>query len=268
MRNRIDPIRPSGIRTGADRQQLGDQDVSRTETAGLQSNGRWRGALVTGTALLCVAASAPLAAGGVSGDPFETASVRFEQNATDGDVEVVFQVKGGDDGLAKLVVVAPDGRTVASFVAPDATTLGIRQFEFESPEPRDVASLKTAYPEGVYTFTGSTVAGESLAGTATLSHALPATASNLRPGEEDMVSAEDPEISWAARDDVAAWIVEIEHDELDVNLTAKLPGRATSFTVPDGFLQPGTEYDLGLGSVAEGGNISYVETSFTTADKE
>jgi hypothetical protein len=223
---------------------------------------------VTGTALLCVTASAPLAAGGVSGDAFETASVRFEQNATDGDVEVVFQVKGGDDGLAKLVVVAPDGRTVASFVAPDATTLGIRQFEFESPEPRDVASLKAAYPEGVYSFSGSTAAGDELRGTAILSHALPATARILRPGEDDAVSAVDPEIAWASRDDVAAWIVEIEHDELDVNLTAKLSGSATSFRVPNGFLRPGMEYDLGLGAVAEGGNISYVEMSFTTADQK
>jgi hypothetical protein len=218
--------------------------------------GAWRGALIAGAILASVVASPALAAGGESGAPFETADVRFEQNATDGDVEVVFQVKGGDDGLAKLVVVAPDGRTVGSFEAPDASTLGIRQFEFESPEPRDVAGLKAAYPEGVYTFTGSTVTGEAL------------TASNLRPGEEDVVSAEDPEISWAARDDVAAWIVEIEHDGLEVNLTARLPGGATSFTVPDGFLRPGMEYDLGLGSVAEGGNISYVETSFTTADND
>ena len=242
--------------------------MSRTEAPGSQMAGAWRGALIAGAILASVVASPALAAGGESGAPFETASVRFEQNATDGDVEVVFQVKGGDEGLAKLVMVAPDGRTVARFEAPDASTLGIRQFEFESPEPRDVAGLKAAYPEGVYTFTGSTVTGEALHGTATLSHALPATASNLRPGEEDVVSAEDPEISWAARDDVAAWIVEIEHDGLEVNLTARLPGGATSFTVPDGFLRPGMEYDLGLGSVAEGGNISYVETSFTTADND
>jgi len=223
---------------------------------------------VAGLAAAALTLSPALAASGGADVPFETASVRFEQNATDGDVEVVFEIKGGDEGLTKLVVVAPDGRTIADFTAPDASTLGIRQFEIESPEPRDVATLKAAYPEGAYTFSGATVSGEALRGTARLSHALPATVSSLRPGDEDEVSAEDPRISWAPRDDVAAWIVEIEQDELGVNLTATLPGSATSFVVPDGFLRPGTGYDLGIGAVAAGGNISYVEISFTTTDKE
>jgi hypothetical protein len=240
-----------------------------TETSGTQLSRlavRWTVAVVA--TLASFAASPALSGDRASAARFETASVRFEQNATDGDVEVVFEVTGGDEGLAKLVVVAPDGRTVADFTAPDASTLGIRQFELESPEPRDVASLKAAYPEGVYTFSGSTVGGDPLRGTARLSHALPATASGLRPGEEEVVSAADPKISWGPRDDVAAWIVEIEQDELGVNLTAKLPGAATAFSVPQGFLRPGTEYDLGLGAVAEGGNISYIETSFTTTDRE
>ena len=38
-------------------------------------------------------------------EPFETANIRLEQNATDGDVEVVFEIKGGDDGLYELTVV-------------------------------------------------------------------------------------------------------------------------------------------------------------------
>ena len=74
-------------------------------------------------------------------EEFDTASVHFEQNATDGDVEVVFKAKADDEGLAKLTIVAPDGRTVADFRAPDPTTLGIREFELESPEPADVAGL-------------------------------------------------------------------------------------------------------------------------------
>jgi hypothetical protein len=35
--------------------------------------------------------------------------------------------------------------------------------------------------------------------------------------------------------------------------------------VPQGFLKPGKEYTLGIGAVAKGGNVSFVETSFTTA---
>ena len=96
------------------------------------------------------------------------ASVRFEQNATDGDVEVVFEAKGGDAGLAHFKVVSPDGRTVIDFNAPDSSTLGIRQFRMESPEPKDVEALKTAYPEGKYLFSGTTLSGMTLAGEFTL----------------------------------------------------------------------------------------------------
>src|SRR6266566_2410009 len=55
---------------------------------------------------------------------FPTATVHLERNATDNDFEVVFEVKGADDGLAELTVVSPDRRTVVAFKAPDASTLG------------------------------------------------------------------------------------------------------------------------------------------------
>jgi len=205
----------------------------------------------------------------VPSEPFAVVSVHFEQNATDGDVEVVFEVKGGDEGLTKLTVVSPDGRTVIDFTAPDASTLGMRQFRFESPEPGDVKSLKSAYPEGAYTFAGATAAGDKLHGKSTLSHKLPATASFLRPKAEARgVDAKNLKITWAPVKNLAAYIIYIEQDELDVNFTAKLPGAVTKFTVPDGFLLPGTEYMLGIGAVTEEGNISFVETTFTTAGKE
>jgi len=113
--------------------------------------------MVAGVTLLLGSDGLALGVGKESGPsvPFAVASVRFEQNATDGDAEVMFEVKGGKEGLAKLAVVSPDGRTVIDFMAPDASTLGIRRFRFETPEPGDVKSLKSAYPEGVYTFAGA-----------------------------------------------------------------------------------------------------------------
>ena len=198
--------------------------------------------------------------------PLAVASVHFEQNATDGDVEVVFEVKGGDEGLAKLAVVSPDGRTVIDFTAPEASTLGIRQFRFESPEPRNIESLKAAYPAGVYGFAGATAAGDKLHGESTLDHKLPPTVSFFRPraGARGM-SVKDLEITWTPLKNLAAYIIEIEQDELDVKITAKLPASVAKFAVPDGFLLPGTEYRLGIGTVTDQGNISFVETKFTTA---
>lgn len=200
-------------------------------------------------------------------EEFETADMRFETNATDGDVEVVFQVKGGDAGLLKLKIVAPDGRTVVDFTAPDASTMGIRQFQMESPEPGDVASLKSAYPEGTYQFSATDAEGINFRGEATLSHALPATVSFQTPGEEEEdVEIEDLQITWTPpAGEVAAYIVEIEQDELEVSILANLPGDATAFPVPANFLVPGMEYTFQIGTVSETGNISFVETSFTTA---
>ncbi len=201
--------------------------------------------------------------------PLPVAKVRFEQNATDGDVEVVFNVTGRATGLASLVVTAPDGRTVIVFKAPDRTTLGMRQFVLESPEPKDVAALKAAYPEGVYTFRGATATGEKLGGKAALNHELPMTSDFVFPRENGRnVPVDGLEIEWVPVEGMAAYIVEVEQDELDVNITAKLPGSAKSFSVPAGFLLPGLEYQLGIGTVSQTGNISYIETHFTTASRK
>lgn len=203
---------------------------------------------------------------GSSSVPFAVARVHFEQNVTDGDVEVVFEVKGGDTGLAKLSVVSPDGRMVLDFTAPDASTLGIRQFRFESPERGAVESLKAAYPKGVYTFAGTTTGGGMLRGTSTLSHRLPAAASFIRPGAGARgVSTRNLKITWTPVKNAASYIVSIEQDELDVNITSKLPGSVTTSAVPDGFLRPATKYTLGIGTVTDEGNISFIETTFTTA---
>jgi hypothetical protein len=212
-----------------------------------------------------------VSAGNESNPPtsFAVARVQFEQNATDGDFEVVFEAKGGSEGLAKLNVIAPDGRTVVDFTAPDASMLGIRQFRFESPEPKDVASLKAAYPAGVYTFSGTTASGLKLQSKPILNHTLPAAVSFLQPKAEAAgVAVKNLEITWTHVKNVAAYIVYIEQDELGVEVTARLPGSATMFDVPDGFLLPGTEYTLGIGAETAEGNASYVETSFTTAGME
>jgi hypothetical protein len=199
--------------------------------------------------------------------PLEAASVRFEQNATDGDVEVVFEVNGGDQGLAKLTVFSPDGRTVIDFAAPGTSALGIRKFQLESPEPKDIEKLKAAYPEGTYRFAGTNVAGDKLHGESTLSHELPATVSFLRPGAGATgVGTKDLAIAWSSVANAANYIIEIEQDELDVKIGAQLPKTAATFAVPNGLLLPGTEYKLAIGTVTEEGNISVVETTFTTAE--
>ena len=198
--------------------------------------------------------------------PFAVANVRFEQNATDGDVEVVFEVKGGDDGLNKLTVISPDDRVVIDFTAPDNTTMGIRQFRLESPEPKDVEALKSAYPSGVYKFSGMTNGGIKFYSESTLNHKLPETVSFIRPeAEEEDVNIHNLEITWSPVKNIAAYVLELEQDELGINILVRLPALQNSFIVPEGILQAGMEYTLSIGTVTKEENRSFVETTFTTA---
>lgn len=226
-----------------------------------------RGELLAGIALLLgssgVAPGAADTAPPVA--PFAAASVHLEQNVTEEDMEIVFEVDGGGDGLAKLVVIAPDGRTVIDFTAPGTSSLGIRQFRLESPEPEDVERVKAAYPEGVYLFTGTTAAGAKLQGKSTLTHKLPARAALLRPGATKAVGADGVEVAWNPVQNLTGYVITIEQDLLHVNITATLPASGTTFAVPAGFLRPGTKYALSLGTVAGEGNMTVVETTFTTA---
>jgi hypothetical protein len=199
-------------------------------------------------------------------ESFETASARFEQNATDGDVEAVFEAGGGDDGLVKLTIVAPDGRKIVDFSAPGSGAMGIRQFRFESPEPTDKPALKKAYPEGEYTFTGETAKGDRFRDKTTLSHKLPETTAFVSPkADASGVQSKNLKISWAPVKGVKGYTIELEPSRSSALLELKLPASVTSFIVPDGMIARGEECTLGIGTVSADGNISVIETSFTTA---
>jgi hypothetical protein len=196
--------------------------------------------------------------------PFTLATVHLERNVTDGDDEVVFEVDGGEDGLAKLTVTAPNGKIVVEFASPGTGELGVRQFRFESPEPVEGTKVREAYPEGIYTFAGTTGLGEKLESKATLSHKVPGSAKGLSPKDEAEVSPQNLSITWTPAKDAAAQVVVLEQEELGESITTRLPGTAQKFVVPEGFLRPGKEYRLGVGTLARGGNAAYVEAGFTT----
>jgi hypothetical protein len=212
-----------------------------------------------------------LAYGGAAGGaeikptPFPAASIHLEQNATDGDMEVVIEITGTNQGLSELNVVTPDGRQAIAFKAPGSSKLGIREFRFESPEPRDPKSIKAAYPEGIYEFSGKTSSGDNLVGKATLTHGLPPTTKLVTPARAaEKVPMKDLTISWRAVEGVASYALSIRQSGSDMNITALLPASSTSFAVPHGFLLAGKEYEVSIGTVAHGGNVSSVEATFTT----
>jgi len=201
-------------------------------------------------------------------ETFNVASARFEQNATDGDVEAVFEAIGGDDGFEKLTIVAPDGHKIVDFSAAGHAT-GMRQFRFESPEPTDVAALKKAFPEGDYVFTGSTSSGAQFKDKATLSHKLPPTTAFVYPKADahNAVPTRNLKISWAPVKGVSGYTVELDPSKTSAHLEMKLPASITSFVVPEGILAPGAECQLGIGTISKDGNVSVVEMTFKTSSR-
>ena len=199
---------------------------------------------------------------------FEHLAVRVEHNTTDKDFEIVFEATGGETGLAMLTVVAPDGRIVIDFKAPNAK-LGVRTFRLETPEPKTLAALQVDYPAGQYKFTASTVAGLGFEGTAMLSHKLPGVASFMQPQPDQVnVRLSGLRVRWSAPKGLASCSVTIENDETGVKVVqAVVAGNATALAVPDSVLAPGTRYKVAIGTFSAEGNATFVESSFTTAKK-
>lgn len=218
--------------------------------------------------LFAVSVSFLIAGGMVHGQQkFERARVYFEQNLLDKDVEVKFEATGGSAGLATMKVTAPDGRTVIDFKSTDSK-FGIRHLVFESPEPKNDGQIQKDFPAGIYKFTGTLVGGVALQGEATLSHKLPTPSAFVRPKlDEKNVPIRGLKASWTPVKDLAAVVLIIEQEGSGQEIKVTLPGNATTFVVPDGFLQPGLDYKISVGTVSSEGNGSFIETAFSTAGK-
>ncbi len=194
---------------------------------------------------------------------FETLTMIFEQNETDGDAEVVIFAKA-DEGMSHFLIFDPRGDRRVDLESRGRRDIGLGQFRLESAEP-SIAAVKRAFPPGSYTFLARTVSGRLLKGVLSFTHALlPAPA--FTPADEEGLDPDDVVVTWTPVPGAAAYIVEIEQDDLGNNLTATVGPDVSSLAVPPGFLKPGTEYEVGVATVTAAGNVAVAEGSFTTED--
>jgi len=217
---------------------------------------------------VCAAAAAATALGSLLGcpangsssqdapiAPFSEASLILEHNATDGDAEIVAFVKGGDEGLARLRVFAPDN-TLVMDVATQEEVVGLREFMVESAEP-GMAELVGAYPAGSYRVEGVTISGKALRSTVILSHELPS-----RPTLE--VDPAGKTIAWSSVQGATRISIELEFEvdgEDVMELTMDLPTSVKSFAIPEAFRRAG-DYQVGLAVTGSNGNVVVVEKEF------
>jgi hypothetical protein len=238
---------------------------------------------------------------------FDETRVIIEINATDGDVG--FHAFLDADAWQSVKVNDPRGRKIFSERATgDLRRQGLTENSFESDEPLcapdeedpeaefvPLAQFLRRFPAGDYVFTGRTIEGDPMRGSATLTYDLPAAADISAFDGTDDVDPANAVISWTAGTDlgekcqdddlvadgtitdpalveVVGWevVVEPADEEAVVPLrvfTVQLPPGATSVAVSPDYLTSfpaGTEFKFEVGSISETGNQTFSEGNFCT----
>lgn len=199
--------------------------------------------------------------------PFEEASMFVEQNATDGDTEVVISGTAGDEGLRRLSIKSPGGQTMTTLLASDQSP-GMREFHFETPEPPGEAVL-AFYPEGKYVLRGVSTSGEEFRSVLALSHKLPPAVTILHPADgAELPAGQALTIRWSAAPGVEQFLLEFENESADPEqaLTINLAPSVTSFRIPAVLMDSGSDYQISIETVGKNGNRVAVESTFTTSE--
>jgi hypothetical protein len=198
------------------------------------------------------------------------AKIIIEFNATDSDVGI--QAFLGGPSWEVVEIVSPDGRKVFHVDRGALKELGMNELSFESEEPSledlPLEEFLALFPEGEYKFLGTTVEGDDLAGTATLTHDIPDAPVVVSP-EEGTVDSDNTVIEWnpvanPPGSEIAGYEITVEREDPFRVFSADVPPTTTSFTVPADFLEPGTEYKFEVLAIEASGNQTITLRSFET----
>lgn len=200
---------------------------------------------------------------------FSIAKIILEQNFTDGDMETIIVAKGGDAGLKRFWLFAPNGKLVYELKSPNNSrkgrNIGAREIIVESPEPSDVEIVLKAYPKGVYTFIGESFIGEWLFSRAALSHELPAPATIMFPSQDSTVSGYSLSVLWGAVAGATLYVVELKDKNTGRKLEVQIPGNETMFQAPPAWIVPNANYQVEVSAINSAGNVTGTQLTFFTA---
>jgi len=206
---------------------------------------------------------------------FPDARLKIEFNSTDGDAGL--QVFLDAPPWREISITNPSGAVLAEFEAGEVIDqYGLTELFSESSEPPfdefPFEEFKQLFPEGIYTFSGTTIEGERLRSRFRLTHDVPAGPVITAPVEDSTVAPDDLVVTWLpdASDpdvDVVAYQVLVVADDPFVGnptrvLDVMLPADATQLHVPAEFLSPGT-YKTEVLAIDDGGNQTLTEVAFT-----
>lgn len=218
--------------------------------------------------------------------PLKEAKLNIEHNATDHDTG--FQGFIDSEGWKSLIFTGAQGKVLTLEGQGALGKLGLTELFFETVEPANadipIEQILKALPEGNYTIQGPGIeAGEETGktkGVAWLTHKIPAGPVLLSPEEDAEVPADKSlKVSWnpvtktidGAEVNIISYQLIVEKNE-DPHphmigkrgLSMYLPASVTSINVPEGFLEPGTNYNWEVLAIEESGNQTLSSSSFHT----
>lgn len=192
--------------------------------------------------------------------PFEDPKMVVVYSGPDRDAQLLISV-GNTVTMASLALASPTGAVVTE--ASFDSTLGQADFRLDTPEP-SLGTLKRTYPAGVYRWTGRTVDGRPIVGVSRLSYRLLTPPRILAPARNQKLTTSEATLEWGRVAGAHVIHLEVEQVRTSHLLTVDLPGSATRFTIPDGFLQPGLKYTLDVKAVGPNDNLTVTDVDFRT----
>ncbi|GEM_PF-362340 len=217
--------------------------------------------------------------------PLKEAKLNIEHNATANDTG--FQGAIDSEGWRRIDITGPEGTVLTFEGRGKLRTLGLTELFFETVEPANVDvpidDMLAMLPEGEYTITGITPDGGRTEGRALFTHDIPAGPALRTPVEGATVPASNLVVSWdpvtqtltGGPVTIISYQVIVEKDEPvhphaigKRGLSVYLPASATSLTVPNEFLEPGTHYLWEVLAIEESGNQTLSSSEFTTQPVE
>jgi hypothetical protein len=233
--------------------------------------------VVAVVAVLMLLSALALSSNGAGADvrtvPLEDASMIVEVNSTDGDAGLQLFLDG--EAWRSIQVRSPEGRKIFDVAGGgQLKKLGLTELFWESEEPSfdemPLEEFLALFPEGEYTFSGKTVEGERVTGSALLSHDIPSGPVVVSPEEGGVVPADAAVVVWEpaaepAGIDIVGFQVIVEREDEARTFQVDLPATATSVTIPPEFLEANTGYKVEVLAIEASGNQTITEVSFQTS---
>ena len=200
----------------------------------------------------------------------DEATMIVEVNATDGDAGLQVFLDG--EPWRRMTLSAPNGREIlAVSTRTRLRNHGLTELFSESSEPSfkelPLKKFKRLFPEGRYSFRGVTIEGDRLVGKTTLSHDIPDGPQIVSPADGSTVPSGSAVAAWnhvpePVGIDVVGYRAIVEREGPLRVFSVDLPASVTSVTIPEEFLESGTEYKLEVQAIERSGNQTLTEITF------